>query len=214
MQFQEGNVGIILSIPHGGLLDPEHVQDRQCQNCDTHKDQNKCPIILKNDGYTIDLGMSIVKSMLDYKNVKPNLVINNVRRSKLDPNREIEHGAQDNPEMIEAFEKYHDHIKDAKTKFLRGLLIDLHGQCKVEMTELGYLIPKSDLNEQTYDVKESSVAKLFIGNNNNDDENIISGSRSLGTFIQSQGYDAVPSSSHPSPGLFKMTSVAKFTDFK
>ena len=75
--------------------------------------------------------------MLDYKNLKPNIVINNLRRSKLDPNREIEYGAQDNAEMIEAFERYHDYIKDAKIKFAKGLLIDLHGQCKVEMTELG-----------------------------------------------------------------------------
>ena len=31
MQTEEGDIGIILSIPHGGLLDPESIPERSCQ---------------------------------------------------------------------------------------------------------------------------------------------------------------------------------------
>ena len=51
------------------------------------------------------------------------------------------------------------------------------------------------INED-YDEKNSSIAKLCRENN----ENVISGPKSLGSFIESHGYDAMPSPSHPKPG--------------
>ena len=123
-----------MSIPHGGLLDPEHIPDREC-HCDSH--DKKCPIILKNDGYTLDLGLVIIESMTKYKNMQPYCVINNLKRSKLDPNRDIQNGAQDNAEVVQAFQNYHNFIRKAKTRFKRGLLIDLHGQHTTQVTELG-----------------------------------------------------------------------------
>ena len=61
-QYKRGNCSIILSIPHGGLMDSDHIPDRQC-HCHAPHDVQKCPIILKNDGYTIDLGLAIADSI-------------------------------------------------------------------------------------------------------------------------------------------------------
>ena len=82
----------------------------------------------------------------------------------------------------------------AKTRFKRGLLIDLHGQHTTQVTELGYCIPKSQLINQNYNVEQSSVAKLCSESND-----VISGSKSLGSFIESHGYEAMPSMTHPKP---------------
>ena len=135
-QYKRGNTPIILSIPHGGLMDSDHIPDRQC-HCHAPHDIQKCPIILKNDGYTIDLGLAIADSMLLYQNIKPYIVINHLKRSKLDPNRDIRHGAQENEAAIQAFQTYHKFISKAKTKFKRGLIIDLHGQNIEKITQLG-----------------------------------------------------------------------------
>ena len=69
--------------------------------------------------------------------MQPYCVINNLKRSKLDPNRDIQNGAQDNAEVVQAFQNYHNFIRKAKTRFKRGLLIDLHGQHTTQVTELG-----------------------------------------------------------------------------
>ena len=117
-------------------MDSDHIPDRQC-HCHAPHDIQKCPIILKNDGYTIDLGLAIADSMLIYQNMKPYIVINHLKRSKLDPNRDIRHGAQENEAAIQAFQTYHKFISKAKTKFKRGLIIDLHGQNIEKITQLG-----------------------------------------------------------------------------
>ena len=48
---------------------------------------------------------------------------------------------------------------------------------------------------ENFDVKNSSIATLCSETS----ENVISGLNSLGNFIQSQGYDAMPSMTHPNP---------------
>ena len=94
-----------MSIPHGGLLDPPWIPDRKCQCPDP--DHKKCPVVLVNDGYTIDIGLDIAYSIAKYTGKNPYVVINHLTRAKLDPNREISFGAQDNPIAIETFLHYH-----------------------------------------------------------------------------------------------------------
>ena len=70
----------------------------------------------------------------------------------------------------------------------------------------GYCIPKSQLVSENFDVKNSSIATLCSETS----ENVISGLNSLGNFIQSQGYDAMPSSTHPNPAC-TTTSTSTIT---
>lgn len=157
-------------------------------------------MIVKNDGFTIDLGRSIATSISEHLGQSPYVVINHLERSKLDPNREIGIAAQDNEEAIEAFNAFHGHLERIKAKLKRGLLIDIHGQCSVDgVIELGYCIAKSKLKAKDFKCATSSIAKL--ASENNDD--LIAGQNSLGAFIEKQGLcEVVPSPSHPVPGGF------------
>ena len=49
------------------------------------------------------------------------MVINHLKRKKLDPNRSIEFGAQTNSTARIAHETYHGFIDQAKSTFKRGL---------------------------------------------------------------------------------------------
>ena len=79
------------------------------------------------------------------------MVINHLKRKKLDPNRSIEFGAQTHSTARTAFNTYHGFINQAKSTFKRGLLIDLHGRNKSDgLTQIGYNITKADLITETY----------------------------------------------------------------
>ena len=58
---------------------------------------------------------------------------------------------------------------------------------------------------ENFDVKNSSIATLCSETS----ENVISGLNSLGNFIQSQGYDAMPSSTHPNPACTTTSTTGK-----
>ena len=78
--------------------------------------------------------------MLKVKTKNKNFIF----RAKLDPNREMEIGAQC-VEAQEAFIAYHQALKTALQSLSKGLLIDLHGRGKSDgMTQLGYCISKED----------------------------------------------------------------------
>ena len=47
-------------------------------------------------------------------------------RKKLDANREIEQGAQNDPIAMDAWETFHNYIDIAKAEMGRGVLFDTH----------------------------------------------------------------------------------------
>ena len=125
------------------------------------------------------------------------MVINHLKRKKLDPNRSIEFGAQTHPTARTAFKTYHGFINQAKSTFKRGLLIDLHGRNKSDgLTQIGYNITKADLITETYQVNESSIGTLAMENSSID---YIGGKYSFGDLMESEGYAAVPSPAQRRP---------------
>lgn len=89
------------------------------------------------------------------------MIISDLKRSKLDPNRDIQEAAQGDPKAEEAWREYHGFIDEAKAKEGLGLVIDLHGQShRKNSTELGYLLTTAQLNEGDFDSEKSSVKQL------------------------------------------------------
>ena len=81
------------------------------------------------DGYTIDLGLEVYDAIVgELGGLRPHLVICHLKRSKVDVNRDILEGAQDNPVARAAHKTYHSFIRKAKSISKRGILLDLHGQ--------------------------------------------------------------------------------------
>jgi len=185
--YTKGDIGIIIAVPHGGLQSPWDIPDRRYGT-------------FEGDDHTKELGQVVAKSICRSLGKCPHLVISELRRKKLDPNREIRLAAQGNPKAEMAWREYHGLIDQAKQKEGVGVVIDLHGQSHGRnSTELGYLLSRDQLNRGDYGAQGSSIRSLSTLRRKTGRE-IMIGSESLGAFIEDEGYKAVPSPRQHSPG--------------
>ncbi len=212
IEYRQGTVNIILSVPHGGNEKPSNITDRidGCKdandNCVYNKNStcatNDCDARTSIDSYTKSIANSVYDDLCDLlgNNDKPYFVFNKLHRSKLDVNREVDLGAQGDAQAILAYDTYHDYIIEAKNESgPRGIIFDFHGQSHPpNYMELGYLITKTDLNNEDYDTSSSSI-KALVAACNVTGEDILVGPLSFGELLQDEGKDAVPSETNPKP---------------
>lgn len=201
-EYHVGNINIMISIPHDGYLKPRNIPDR------TSTDAG---II---DYNTWKLGTTIVDELVKLfkpENKMPHLVVNNLHRIKLDPNRnDIECCSGINNDGYRAYVEYHGFIKKFEYDFMelnakgykQGLLIDLHGQSHIEdWVELGYLLIESELDRPMLNNPMDSSVRLLDATSPYSFDNLIRGSVSLGGILQTEfGVKTVPSPAHKSPG--------------
>jgi hypothetical protein len=128
----------------------------------------------------------------------------------LDPNRDIEEGAQGNPWAEQAWNEYHGFIETAKDSVSvnhgKGFYLDMHGHGhSISRLELGYLISGTELgfsdnqlNSQIY-IDKSSLRALAAETHYSFAE-LLRGYQSLGTLFEDRGIPAVPSVNQPDPG--------------
>jgi N-formylglutamate amidohydrolase len=125
IEFQKGNLPLILSVPHGGTLECENIPKRTSG-------------ILGIDVKTIEIAKNLITILqTNFKQktsiVKtPSYVISMVHRSKIDLNREkTEAYMQESYLAKEIYEFYHKKIEEIVLHNLKvynhSLLIDLHG---------------------------------------------------------------------------------------
>lgn len=185
----EGNIPLIISVPHGGSLSPSLIKNRE-HGC------------FKKDRNTIEIAKEFQAKMLE-RGLVPYFVIMKLHRRKIDVNRGSREGASDENSLA-AYKEYHKKLmrfrKNIKKKFGGGVLIDLHGQShRNGLIELGYSVPKQKINKikevsKPYLLKHSSIASLirkgFSG------EELIVGSSALGSLFEGAGYPSLPSNKH------------------
>eukprot|EP00092_Neocalanus_flemingeri_P005247 GFUD01005641.1.p1 GENE.GFUD01005641.1~~GFUD01005641.1.p1 ORF type:complete len:286 (-),score=52.26 GFUD01005641.1:390-1247(-) len=187
VQYREGQVGIVIAVPHGGTRDMLDIPTRRYGT-------------VEGDDHTKELGEVVANAICRNLGKCPHVVISNLKRTKLDPNRDINEAAQGNPKAEQAWRDYHGFIDEAKEKEGLGIVIDLHGQShRRNSTELGYLLSTNQLNRGDFDSEQSSVRQLArrLGRSGKD---IIAGFQSLGAYLEQEGYKAFPSPRQPSPG--------------
>ncbi|MFX1487756.1 MAG: hypothetical protein ACFFBI_01320 [Promethearchaeota archaeon] len=125
IEFQKGNIPLVLSVPHGGRLEFNNIPRRTKG-------------ILGVDGRTISITKKFISLLKDKfkehdSEVRiPSYVISMVPRSKIDINRKEEDAfVQDSIDAKEIYRFYHNKIKefifDNIKQFGRSLLIDIHG---------------------------------------------------------------------------------------
>lgn len=129
---------------------------------------------------------------------------NRLRRSKLDANREINEATFNVPDARTAYHDFTSFINKARSAISgRGLLLDLHGQAnKIQRTQLGYLIHRSNLDRGDYCIADScirSLGKFWCGSANSCFKDFIHGNRSLGHLLNEEGLQAVPSPQEKTP---------------
>ncbi|KAM5145672.1 uncharacterized protein ACMZJ9_013045 [Mantella aurantiaca] len=218
IEYQVGNLNIILTVPHGGSLTPSSIPSRDAGCWDkatgtchyvhscptgTSKDKTNCAVTTVKDLYTQEMASAVSKEICRLTSgYCPHVVINNLSRSKLDPNRDKDEAAFGVPEADEAWEEFMGFIRAAKSRMPTGLLIDIHGHSHAEgWVELGYVISKTNLDSGKFKAADTSIYSLSRRRLDITFDSLLRGSHSLGNLIEDQNanYVCVPSPSNPGP---------------
>lgn len=202
VEYQVGTLPLVISVAHGGNLEPASIPNRTCNNA-----------VTVTDAQTIETALAIKNYLFAKTGCYPHLIINNLKRTKLDPNRNISDAACGNPQAETAFTEFHNFITTARNAANQQFnnntfFVDLHGHGNsIQRIELGYLLyddelelSDSVLNTQQY-VNYSSIGNLALSNlNNYSHAELLRGQKAFGTLLENQGYPAVPSQIIPFPG--------------
>ena len=200
IEYRCGDLPLIISVPHGGALQPADIPDRTCNSP-----------VYDVDANTVELGQAIDSAFLARGGCRPHLIINHLARRKLDANRNLIDGACGDPQAELAWNAFHDFIDSASATVTaltgKGFYLDLHGHGHaIQRVELGYLLyedelalPPATLNSSTY-INYSSIRNL-AGNNLQGltHAELLQGPQALGTLLSNTGYPAVPSQQDPFP---------------
>lgn len=200
IEYIPGTLPIIISVPHGGYLEPTSIPDRTCGDA-----------VYTNDANTQELSRDIIESIYATFGCYPHVVINHLHRSKLDANRNLFEGACGNDSAVLAWTDFNRFLDTAVAEVLdaygRGFYIDLHGHGHtIQRLELGYLLYTDELqlddatlNNDPY-LSYSSIQ--FLASDNSGDlthAELLRGAFAFGTLMAENGYPSVPSQSDPYP---------------
>jgi hypothetical protein len=200
IEYIPGTMPVIISAGHGGVLNSgrnfggifysdsdSSLPDR---SCGTNEQDDNTDILIRE----------IQKKCFEQFGVYPYVIINNLHRSKLDPNRVKSVATCNNSTSGLYYDAYHDFIDqasaDVTSKYGKGLYIDLHGQShSVPRVEVGYNLTSSSFDEDLNNSSTNSteLARVTIKNliNNNIQnltfEDLIRGSQSFGGLLQTTG---------------------------
>ncbi|MBI1266170.1 MAG: T9SS type A sorting domain-containing protein [Cryomorphaceae bacterium] len=202
IEYQVGTLPLVISVPHGGDLDPASIPDRTCNDP-----------VYATDAFTIETALEIKNALFSATGCYPHIVISHLERAKLDPNRNVADGACENPEAMAAWTEFHGFIADAREAVnqqydSQTFFVDLHGHGNpIQRIELGYLLydDELELSDNTLNTAQyinySSIQNLALNNvNNYTHAQLLRGPFAFGTFLSNLNYPAVPSESIPSPG--------------
>jgi len=199
-EYRPGTLPIVISAPHGGSVTPLFLPDRTCNNATTVTDVN-----------TRELALQIDSSFFAQTGCHINLVLCNLKRTKLDCNREIVEAACGNAYAERAWNEYHRFIDSAlqlsRDRYGQAFYIDLHGHGhSKQRIELGYGLSASILRNgdatlnTSGNIRLSSIGDLTAANLYQlSHAALVRGEFSLGTLLGNSGYPAVPSSQIKAP---------------
>ncbi|WGD33706.1 T9SS type A sorting domain-containing protein [Olleya sp. YS] len=198
IEYIPGNLPIIISAPHGGVKQSGSTVGgiNYPDNDSTLPDRN-CGINERDDNTDI-LIREIQKEIFNQTGCYAHVIISNLHRSKLDPNRELNEATCGDADAIDHWNAWHNFIDQASTSVTnnwgKGLYIDLHGQSHtVPRIEIGYRITSNDLNNTATGhlntVTNTSIEYLRNNNLNSLDlEQLVRGTSSLGELFQLADY--------------------------
>lgn len=195
-EVQYGNMPLIISVPHGGLENPSNIPDRNCPNITT-----------ATDSKTIELAQTIDSVCKAKYGFRPYLVINYLKRTKLDQNREISEATCSNNDLSSIWNNYHFSIDTCVAKILQKypqvLFIDLHGHGhSKQRLELGYLINANELrNPATILSSSTSYYNMLRLNPMVNSTQFLTTNNAFGTLMTNRNFPCVPSAQDNAPAI-------------
>lgn len=203
IEYIAGNAPVILSAPHGGALTPSSIPDRTAAACGG-------AATTVTDANTAELVRAMQQRFFARFGRYPHVIISNLSRRKLDPNRVQPEAACGNADAAAALSEWHAYIDSAKAAILKstsaGWYMDMHGHGHtIQRLELGYLLADADLNLSNSGLDASSrfrdVASIRTVAQTSPltFSALLRGPTSLGTLYANNGFPSLPSSTDPSP---------------
>lgn len=197
VEYVPGTLPLVISVPHGGDLEPAEIPDRTWGETVT-------------DSWTRETALAVREAFVEHTGRAPHVVVSHLRRTKLDPNRDIAEAAQGSPFAENAWHEFQGFIDIAEAtveeEFGSGLYVDVHGHGhEILRAELGYLLSADDL-DRSDDVldaggyAERSSLRAIASTSDAPFSELLRGASSLGGLLAAQGVAAVPSPPDPSPG--------------
>ncbi|MFT7050587.1 MAG: hypothetical protein ACJAZK_001184 [Psychroserpens sp.] len=194
IEYIPGNLPIIISAPHGGVLQSgETIGGVFYPDDDNNLPDRSCGINERDDNTEI-LVRRIQDEIFAQTGGYAHIIINNLHRSKMDPNRMVSQGACGNSHAASYWIDFQNFINDAsqeiEAEWGKGLYIDLHGQSHtVPRIEIGYNITATELNASDLNsatIIDKSTIKNLVSSNLNGltHEELVRGENSLGQLFQ------------------------------
>lgn len=197
VEYIPGELPLVLSAPHGGSLEPSEIPNRSYGTTVT-------------DSNTRQTVLAVRDALVARTGKAPHVIISHLRRTKLDPNRDVGEGAQGNPYAELAWEEFQGFIDIASAevteRYGAGFYIDLHGHGHaIARAELGYLLSASQLNGSDEDLDAGSAAsqssiRALADASPLAFSALLRGPLSLGGYLEDEGVAVVPGPTSPGPG--------------
>ncbi|RYG19555.1 MAG: hypothetical protein EOO07_06620 [Chitinophagaceae bacterium] len=196
--FKVGDINspIILASPHDGELTPETMPLRNHQDAVTVRDI-----------YLTDLTEEISNALFAKTGIRPHVIINDVARSRMEPNRSLEEAYHKSEAANALWREYHAFLKGARDMVQnnvgKGLFLDMHGHGHTKKrVEVGYTVSIANLNATDATLNSvpgtSSIYHLAKISPYTFSE-LVRGDYAFGTLLANEGIRAVPSKSEPMP---------------
>lgn len=196
IEYRAGDVPVILVSGHDGLLMPGEIPDRTYGT--TVRDTNLHPTT-----------RAIANEFHARTGRRLHVVISELRRTKLDPNREIVEAAQGNIHAEQAWHEYHNHFTRTVREAMErehgfAITFDMHGHGhEIKRLEIGYLLGSTELNVSDDQLNlpgyawQSSLRSMMLRNPSLPFSDLVRGPRSFGERFNQVGVPAWPSETHP-----------------
>jgi len=198
-EYIAGNMPLIISAPPGGDMNPAELPNRT--NTSTYT------VTTDPDLWTANLARAIRTATFNRYGRYPHVIICNVDRAKVDCNREIGEGAQNNTNTQTLWREFHAFLGIARQQvsnnYGRGLYIDLHGHGHtIQRCELGYNLSDATLfkSSLTSSDDNNSTINALSARSRQSFNDLVRGTLSLGALLEKRGFPCVPSVSNPNPG--------------
>lgn len=202
-EYTVGDMPLVISVPHGGNMNPLEIPDRSCLKA-----------VRGTDRYTVELARAIQKVFYEKYHKRPHIIVSNLSRRKIDHNRNEAPATCGNETMKAAWQLYHRYIDTAIALAggdrNRVFFVDLHAHGhKIQRLEVGYLINGAGLKEIFDGVNlqkhagKSSLVNLFSESSDTRGamlRDLFIGEQAFGTLMEHEGIRAIPSRQDPYPG--------------
>jgi hypothetical protein len=178
LTYEIGNSPIILSAPHGGNIQPIDIPKRTWGN-------------RSRDTYTRRLIQLIIERLPQ----KPYYVYSDIHRNRVDLNRDGGEAFQGNKKAERIWLLWNNTIalyeQNVKTKFGKGLYIDIHSHNNSDKFQIGYGLKVKDYLDikANWKVKSKSTMSAFSENGN--EFPVLFGDYSFPNSIESYRYNVL-----------------------